>query len=125
MNAAEREYRVDGGGDTAQPIYWYANDDAIFLFLNDVSWTNAAITMYEIHAAAVKGGQQMPGEVPQAAIGGRKAARYLGTLLPGAAPAPQQHSPRPEMPSDAPAVERMNPGPAPAVKAQGSAPRAR
>ncbi|HEX2475465.1 MAG TPA: type VI secretion protein IcmF/TssM N-terminal domain-containing protein [Lacipirellulaceae bacterium] len=119
MSAADREYRVDGGGDSALPIYWYANEDAIFLYLNDVSWTNAAITMYEIHAAAVKGGQQLPGEVPQAAIGGRKAQRYLGTLLPGAAPAPAQHSPRPDLPSDAAAMERMSPSPAPKVKAQG------
>jgi hypothetical protein len=119
MNAADRDYRVDGGDEAVAPLYWYANDDGIFLYLNDVSWMNAAITMYEVHAAAVKSGQQLPGEVPQAAIAGRKAQHYLGTLLPGARPVAPQRSARPDLPSDAAAMERASPGAAPVVQAKG------
>jgi hypothetical protein len=119
MSAADRDYRIDGGADSAAPIYWYANDDGIFLYLNDVTWTNAAITMYEVHAAAMKGGQPAPGELPQAAIGGRKAQRYLGTLVPGALPAAAAQHPRAEAPSDVAALERSAPATAPTARSKG------
>jgi hypothetical protein len=108
MNAAEGDYRVDGGADSAAPLYWYANDEGIFLYLNDVCWMNAAITLYEMHAEAVKSGRQMPGETPREPAAGRKVGRYFGTIMPDVrgAVAPSR---RVELPSDVGATVEFNP----------------
>jgi hypothetical protein len=108
MNAAEADYRVDGGSSPSAPIYWYANADGIFLYLNDVCWMNAAITLYEMHSEAVKSGRQMPGEGPRGSEAGRKVSSYLGTIMPDLrGPAPQGR--RIELPSDVGATVEFNP----------------
>jgi hypothetical protein len=99
MNAAGGEFFLDGACDAPSPIFWYANADGIFLYLNDVSWMNAAITLYDMHMEAVKSGRQLPSELPRAAAGARKVSRALGTLMPDAAPA-RQPAPLPALPSD-------------------------
>ena len=81
MNAAAGDFFVDGAPNVPSPIYWYANADGIFLYLNDISWMNAAITLYEVHVEAVKAGRQLPGEQP-AARRRRKVARPWGRLVP-------------------------------------------
>jgi hypothetical protein len=88
---------VDGASETGAPFYWYVNADGIFLYLNDVSWMNAAITMYDLHIEAIKSGRQLPGEVPRSAAAARKVAKPLGTLMPGIAPAQKA---APAMPND-------------------------
>jgi hypothetical protein len=100
MNAAGGEFFVDGASETVAPIYWYANADGIFLYLNDITWMNAAVTMYELHLDAIKSGRQLPGEQPRAsAAAARKAVRPLGTLMPGIAPLPKGPS-GPALPTD-------------------------
>ncbi len=118
MNSTEGDFRIDGVCESPAPLYWYANADGIFLYLNEVSWTNAAVTLYEIHAAAIKSGRPLPGEIPNAAGGGRKPSGYLGTLVPDArAVAAPQQTRHAALPSDAGAATGLNPPPAAAPQA--------
>jgi hypothetical protein len=83
IHATEANFSLDTAEDGAAPLYWFANSDAIFLYLNDISWMNAAIMLYEMYAAALRqGGPQMPGENPKAPAKLPAAGRYLGTLMP-------------------------------------------
>lgn len=110
MSAAAGDFFVDGAPDVPAPLYWYANSDGIFLYLNDVSWMNAAITLYEIHAEAIKAGRQLPGEVPNNPAAARKVARALGTLVPDAHTASaKQQAPQLDIPSDRQAIGDLNP----------------
>jgi hypothetical protein len=83
MNAAGGDFFIDGVCEDSSPLYWYANEDGIFLYLNDITWMNAAITLYELHAAAIKTGQLLPNELPRGGAGPRKLSRALYTLRPG------------------------------------------
>jgi hypothetical protein len=107
MGAAADDFIVDGVPVAPAALYWYANADGIFLYLNDISWMNAAITLYELHAEEIKAGRQMPGEVPNNPAATRKAARAFGTLVPDALSAPaKQQLPQP---SDQQAIGDLNP----------------
>jgi hypothetical protein len=99
MEAANGNFFINGAGDPGGPLYWYANNDAIFLYLNDICWANAAISLYETSAQSRHSG--LPGEHPQASAGKRKLPRHLGTLVPDFRPggAPQVAR-QPEMAAD-------------------------
>jgi hypothetical protein len=99
MSAAATDYLVEGVNEPGSPLYWYANSDGIFLYLNDVSWMNAAITLYEIHAAALRSGRPLPGDLP-APGSAPKPSRYLGTLVPDAGIVGPRTPVRAEMPTD-------------------------
>jgi len=115
MNAAEGGFVVDAGSDAAAPLYWYGNNDGIFLYLNDASWMNAAVTLYEIQTAALKSGHPLPGDVSHASAGAQKAARALGTLMPNVRlPLAPQQSRGAALPPDAssqPPQNRAEPAP--------------
>jgi len=113
MNAAANDYLIEGVNEPGSPLYWYANADGIFLYLNDVSWMNAAIALYEIHAAALKSGRPLPGDAP-ASGGAPKPSRYLGTLVPDAGIVAPQSAGRAESSTD---QEAVGSGAQPAVSA--------
>ena len=111
MSAAEGDFFIDGAAETSAPLHWYVNSDGIFLFLDDASWMNAAVTFYEVQAAALKSGHRLPAAASAASGGGRKVARVMGTLIPDVRlqvqPQPPRHA---ETPSDAGrAAEGRNP----------------
>ncbi len=110
MNAAEGDFIIDGVPGAGAPLSWYVNSNGIFLFLNDTSWMNAAITLYEVQASALKVGRSMPGDAPTAPLGGHQAARALGTIMPDVRP-PLHPQPigRAELPSDTPKSVDSNP----------------
>jgi len=110
MSAAAGDFFVDGVPDFPSPLYWYANADGVLLYLNDITWMNAAITLYELHAEAIKAGRQLPGELPNNPSGSRKVARVMGTLVPDALSAPaKQPAPQPGVPSDQQAMGDLVP----------------
>lgn len=103
MRASESEFIIDGASGAGAPLNWYVNADGIFLYLNDTSWMNAAISLYEVQAAALKAGHGLPGDAPAAAAG-QKLVRPLGTLMPDMRPsvAPPRSS---NLPADAPTAD--------------------
>ncbi len=80
MAAAAHDFLIDGVCPSGSPLYWYANTDGIFLYLNDICWANATISLYESNAAGQRKG--LPGDQPHAATGARNMPRALGTLVP-------------------------------------------
>jgi hypothetical protein len=124
MHAADANFSLDTGAEGAAPLYWHANSDAIFLYLNDISWMNAAITLYEIHAAALRAhsGPQMPGEVPKAQAKLPTAGRYLGTLMPDPQAAAPRHDRYAGLPSDYGATVEFGQGGNPAGAGKNPAP---
>ncbi len=99
VSASGSDFFVDGVCESGSPLYWYANNEGIFIYLNDICWANAAISLYEVSAEGRRRG--LPGDQPQSGAGPRKVARALGTLVPDlrGASAPQAAQ-RAELPSD-------------------------
>jgi ImcF (intracellular multiplication and macrophage-killing)-related protein len=80
MAASGGEFYMNGVCDSGSPLYWYANNEGIFVYLNDVCWANAAISLYEVSTEGRRRG--LPGDVPQEGVGPKKVMRALGTLVP-------------------------------------------
>jgi hypothetical protein len=105
MKAADSEFVVDGASGAGAPLHWYVNADGIFLYLNDTSWMNAAVSLYEVHAAAARSGHSLPGDSP-AKSAARPIVQRLGTIMPDVRPSmvPQPVR-RAELPPDDPAAD--------------------
>ncbi len=99
MSAADGEFFMDGVCESGSPLYWYANSEGIFVYLNDVCWANAAISLYEVNAEGRRRG--LPGDQPRGGAGPQKVMRAMGTLVPDLrGPSVSQPARRPEMPTD-------------------------
>src|SRR5262245_66034641 len=99
MAASGSEFFMEGVCESGSPLYWYANNDGIFVYLNDICWANAAISLYEINSEGRRRG--LPGDQPQSGAGPQKVMRAMGTLVPNlrGASAPQVTR-SPELPSE-------------------------
>jgi len=99
MAAAGGEFFMDGVCESGSPLYWYGNSEGIFIYLNDVCWVNAAISLYEVNAEGRRRG--LPGDQPRGGAGPQKILRSMGTLVPDLrAPGVSQPARRPQVPSD-------------------------
>lgn len=103
MSAVGSEFRVNGVPDVPAPIHWYASDDAIYLYLDDVAWTNLAARQYRVGMRSRKAGRGGPRDLPQDAGPGRSRP-IVSTLVPGAGgqgPPTAAGPPRPPLGDDA------------------------
>jgi hypothetical protein len=109
MAASGEDFFLDGVCDAPSPFYWYATRDAIYLYLNDVCWMNAAIALYEAHVESRRVGAPMPGD-QQRGGSPRKMAPVLGTLAPdlGGQAATTRPAPEGDVPSDRKATIDLN-----------------
>lgn len=99
MAASGSEFFMEGVCESGSSLYWYANSDGIFVYLNDVCWANAAISLYEMNSEGRRRG--LPGDQPQGAAGSQKVMRAMGTLVPNLRGASGPQVTRaPELPSE-------------------------
>lgn len=106
MSAVGSEFRVNGVPDVPAPIHWYASNDAIYLYLDDVAWTNLAARQYRAGLRTRKGGRGGPSDVPRDS-GPSRSRPIVSTLMPGAGsegPPTSAGPPRPELPGDSEAT---------------------
>ncbi|MDC0935257.1 type VI secretion protein IcmF/TssM N-terminal domain-containing protein [Pirellulales bacterium] len=80
MAASGMEFRVKGAPDARAPLHWYASREAIFLYLDDVAWTNLAARKYRAGRRA-PAGPVGPSDKPERPGGGRQA--IVSTIVPG------------------------------------------
>jgi hypothetical protein len=82
MSAVGTEFIVNGEPDVPAPLHWYASKDAIYLYLDNASWTNMAARRHRIASQQQQQGRPgpaLPGDSP--ASGKRP---IISTLMPGA-----------------------------------------
>jgi hypothetical protein len=99
MAASGNEFFMEGVCESDSPLYWYANNDGIFVYLNDICWANAAISLYEVNSEGRR--RALPGDQPLSGAGPQKVMRAMGTLVPNlrSGGGPQVTRP-PEVPSE-------------------------
>ena len=81
MAAAGGEFFMEGVCESGSALYWYANSDGIFIYLNDVCWANAAISLVRSKRRRPTP-RCLPGDQPQGGAGPQKMMRGMGTLVP-------------------------------------------
>jgi hypothetical protein len=81
MSAVGTDFLVNGEPDVPAPLHWYVSKDAIYLYLDNASWTNMAARRHRMATQSQQGrpGPAMPGDAP--APGKRP---IISTLMPGA-----------------------------------------
>jgi ImcF (intracellular multiplication and macrophage-killing)-related protein len=84
MAAVGSDFRVNGVPDVPAPLHWYASDNAIYLYLDDVAWTNLAARQHRA-ASRSRRGRMGPSDGPRAPGAGPERRPIVSTLVPGAA----------------------------------------
>lgn len=128
MSAVGTEFLVNGEPDVPAPLHWYASKDAIYLYLDNASWTNMAARRHRIASQSQQQGRPGPALPGDAPASGKRP--IISTLMPGAgmsgaAPTqtlsgqsvPDLFSGGPKLPSDE-TIAPSTPAPKPAAPAR-------
>jgi hypothetical protein len=87
MAAVGSDFRVNGVPDVPAPLHWYASNNAIYLYLDDVAWTNLAARQYRA-ASRSQRGRMGPSDQTRATDSMSGRAPIVSTLVPGTAQKP-------------------------------------
>lgn len=82
MSAVGTEFLVNGEPDVPAPMHWYASKDAIYLYLDNASWTNMAARRHRIASQQQQQGRPGPALPGDAPASGKRP--IVSTLMPGA-----------------------------------------
>jgi hypothetical protein len=82
MSAVGSEFLVNGEPDVPAPLHWYVSKDAIYLYLDNASWTNMAARRHRI--ASQQQQQGRPGPATPGDSPAPSKRPIISTLMPGA-----------------------------------------